>query len=77
MFFEKPQMKLLTLIIGIIIAAAGGTIAYRALFIEPNAGVVVTDTSIREIPNTLRVVGGLVLLVGGACIAFLSARRRA
>lgn len=69
-------MKTLALILGIIIAAAGGTIAYRALFIEPNAGIVVTNASIREIPNTLRVGGGLVLLVVGACVAFLSVRRR-
>lgn len=69
-------MRIFALIIGLGLAALGGVITYRALFVEPSAGVVVTNTSIREIPNTLRVAGGIVLLIFGACIAFLSARRR-
>jgi hypothetical protein len=68
-------MRIFALIIGLGLATLGGVIAYRALFVEPSAGVVVTNASIREIPNTLRVAGGIVLLVCGACIAFLSARR--
>ncbi len=68
-------MRILALIIGLVLAVTGGVIAYRALFVEPSAGVVVTNTDIREIPNTLRVAGGIVLLVVGACIAFMSARR--
>ena len=69
-------MRTVAFIIGLGLAVLGGVIAYRALFVEPSAGVVVTDASIREIPNTLRVAGGIVLLVVGACLAFLSARRR-
>ncbi len=68
-------MRALAFIIGLGLAATGGVIAYRALFVEPSAGVVVTDTSIREIPNMLRFVCGIALLIGGACLAFFSARR--
>ena len=68
-------MRIIALIFGLLIATAGGVIAYRALFLEASAGVVVTNTSVREIPNTLRVVSGLVLLVAGACLAFVAARR--
>ena len=69
-------MRILALILGLLLAAAGGVIAYRALFIEPSAGLVVTNTNIREVPNTLRVTGGIALLVIGAGLAFFSARRR-
>jgi hypothetical protein len=63
------------ILLGLLLAAVGGVMAYRALFIEPSAGVLITNTDIREIPNTLRVGGGILLLIGGACLAFLSARR--
>ncbi len=69
-------MRILALIFGLLIAAAGGTIAYRALFLDPSAGVVITNTNIREVPNALRTGGGIALLVIGAGLAFLSARRR-
>jgi hypothetical protein len=64
------------ILLGLLLATVGGVIAYRALFIEPSAGVLITNTDIREIPNALRVGGGILLLIGGACLAFLSARRR-
>ncbi len=51
-------MKALLLIAGILVATAGGVITYRALYVEPKSGVVITDTGIRQIPNQARVVGG-------------------
>ncbi|HKY27879.1 MAG TPA: hypothetical protein VJM12_08035 [Pyrinomonadaceae bacterium] len=69
-------MRILGSILGIVIAAVGGVIAYRALFLEPTAAVVITDTEVRELPDTLRVVGGLALLAIGAIVAILSLRRR-
>lgn len=69
-------MRTFALIFGLALAAAGGTILYRALFIEPGTGIVITDTNIREVPDALRTGVGVVLLLGGACLAFLSARRK-
>ena len=69
-------MKVLLLIIGIVIATAGGVITYRALYVEPKAGVVVTETGIREIPNQARVVGGALMFVGGAALALFAATRK-
>lgn len=69
-------MRILVIIGGIALAAVGGTVAYRAFFIEPDAAIVITDSSVREVPNLARCVGGLVLLVAGAALAFFAARRR-
>jgi hypothetical protein len=69
-------MRIIGITLGLLVAAVGGVIAYRALFIEPSAGVVVTNASIREIPNTLRIAGGLILFILGACVAFFAARRK-
>ena len=69
-------MKIIGLITGIVIAAVGGVIAYRALFLEPSAAVVVTNTEIREVPNTLRVAGGIIMLIAGMALAFFAARRK-
>ena len=55
-------MKALLLIIGILVATAGGVITYRALYVEPKSGVVITDTGIRQIPNQARVVGGALII---------------
>jgi hypothetical protein len=57
------------------IAAAGGVIAYRALFVEPATAVLLTQTEVRELPNTMRVAGGFVMFIIGAVIAFFGARR--
>ena len=70
-------MKAVLVGVGVLLAAIGGVIAYRALYLEPAAAVVITNTDVREVPNTMRVVGGLALLVGGAILAFLAARKRA
>ena len=69
-------MRVVAFILGIAIAAVGGVIAYRALLLEPTAALVITNTEIRELPNTLRVIGGIALLVIGASLAFLAGRRR-
>ncbi len=69
-------MRIIGIIFGIVIAAIGGVIAYRALFLEPSAAVVITETEVRELPNTARVVGGFALLAIGAALAFFAARRR-
>ena len=69
-------MRALGITIGLLVAAIGGVIAYRALFIEPGAGVVITDRSIREFPNTLRVASGIILFILGGAVAFYAARRR-
>ncbi len=69
-------MRILALIFSLVLATAGGVIVYRALFIEPGTGIVITNTNIREVPDALRTGVGIVLLLGGACLAFLSARRK-
>jgi len=69
-------LRTVATIFGIILAAVGGVIAYRAYFLEPAAAVVITNTSTRELPDTFRVIEGLVLLIVGAAIAFTAARRK-
>jgi hypothetical protein len=64
-------------ILGIILGAVGGVIAYRAAFLAPHAAVVVTETSVHEVPHVGQVASGLLLLFAGALIAFFAARRRA
>ncbi|HKS27849.1 MAG TPA: hypothetical protein VJS44_08525 [Pyrinomonadaceae bacterium] len=68
-------MRLVALIFGILLAAAGGVIAYRALFIEPSAAVVITSTDVREVQNWWKAALGIVMLLVGAGLAILSARR--
>ena len=67
-------MRIIGIILGIIIAAIGGVITYRALFLEPSSAVVITETEVRELPNTARVIGGIAMLVIGVIVAFLAAR---
>jgi hypothetical protein len=69
-------VKVLLLIVGILVATAGGVITYRALYLEPKSGVVVTESGIREIPNQARVVGGALLFVGGSALALFAATRK-
>ena len=68
-------MKVILVIVGILLASAGGVIFYRAMFLEPPAAVVITNTDVREVPNTMRIIGGVALFVAGATIAFLAALR--
>jgi hypothetical protein len=70
-------VRIIAIIASIIIAAAGGALVYHALFVEPPKADLVTSTgTIRELPNLLHVVGGSIMLIVGACLAFFSARRK-
>lgn len=69
-------MRIFTIIFGIVLAAVGGVVAYRAYFLEPAAAVVISNTGVREVPDTYRVVGGVALLVVGAVVAFTAATRK-
>ncbi len=69
-------MKALLLIVGILIATAGGVITYRALYIEPKSTVVITENEIRELPNQARVVGGALLFVSGSALALFAAIKK-
>ncbi len=71
-------MRIVALIFGMVIAAWGGVIAYRAFFLEPDAAVVINTASgaVREYPNLLRASLGIMMLVGGACVAFFAGRRK-
>lgn len=69
-------MRVVILLLGILVASAGGVMAYRALFVEPHAAVVITEKSVRELPDLARAAGGLVLLFAGAAAAIFAALRR-
>ena len=69
-------LRVALVIFGIVLAAAGGVLAYRAYFLEPAAAVVITDAAVREVPNAKRVAVGLLLLLAGAALALFAALRR-
>ena len=73
---SEKGMKALLLIVGILVATAGGVITYRALYVEPKSAVVITDSEIRELPNYTRVIGGALLFVGGSALALYAAVRK-
>jgi hypothetical protein len=70
------RVRILATLAGILLAALGGVIAYRAAFIAPRAAVVISETGVREMPDVWRIITGLALLVAGACLAFFAARTR-
>ncbi len=70
------MLRTILTIFGIVIAAVGGVVAYRAYFLEPSAAIVITNTEVRELPDTFRVVSGIVLLIVGAAIAYTAALRK-
>jgi hypothetical protein len=70
------MLRAIAVIFGIILAAVGGVIAYRAFFVDPTAAVVISNEGVRELPDTFKIVEGLVLLVAGAMIAFFAAVRK-
>jgi hypothetical protein len=69
-------MKTLFLIVGILVATAGGVITYRALYLEPKSAVIITETEVRELPNYTRVITGALLFVGGSALALYSVVRK-
>jgi hypothetical protein len=69
-------LRVALVIFGIVLAAAGGALAYRSYFVEPSAAVVITETTVREVPNMARVTIGLLLLLTGAALALFAALRR-
>jgi len=69
-------VKALLLILGVLIATAGGVFTYRTLYVEPKSGVVITDSGIRQIPDQARVVGGALMFVGGSALALFAATRK-
>jgi hypothetical protein len=71
-------MKIIALILGLAVAAWGGVIMYRALFLEPGATAIInTGTgAVHEYPNLSRVITGLIMFILGSCVAFYAARRK-
>lgn len=69
-------MKAVLLIVGILVATAGGVITYRALYVEPRSAVIITESDIRELPNYTRVVTGALMFVGGSALALYAAIRK-
>ena len=69
-------MKAFLLIVGILVATAGGVTLYRALYVEPPSGVVITESGVRNIPNYRRVVGGALMLVCGTAVALVAVRKK-
>ncbi|HEX8847444.1 MAG TPA: hypothetical protein VF791_22565 [Pyrinomonadaceae bacterium] len=71
------MFRIFALIIGLAIAAWGGVIAYRALFVEPGMTAINESTgALHQYPNLLRLASGLIMLACGMCAAFFAARRK-
>ena len=69
------MLRPVIVVFGIVLAAVGGVIAYRAFFLEPAAAIVISNEGVRELPNTFKIIGGLALLVLGAGLAFVVASK--
>ncbi len=70
------MLRIVLVVVGIVVGAIGGVIAYRAFFLEPTAAIVISNEGVRELPNTFRIVGGLLLLIVGAGLAFMAGVRK-
>ena len=70
------MLRALAIIFGIVLAAVGGVIAYRAYFVDPAAAVVISERGVRELPDTFRMIEGIAALFVGAAIAYAAARRK-
>ena len=70
------MLRVIAIILGIVLAAVGGVIAYRAYFLEPATAFIISERGVRELPDTYRTIEGIVLLVIGAVMAFFAARRK-
>ena len=65
------MLRAIAIILGIVLAAIGGVIAYRAYFLEPAAAVIISERGVRELPDTYRTIEGIALLLFGAVMAVL------
>ena len=63
-------------VIGIALAALGGVVAYRAASVEPRTAVRISEDGVREVHNTPRIVGGILLFLLGVALPVYAARRR-
>ena len=63
------------MIVGILVATAGGVTTYRALYVEPRRSFVISESGVRELPNYKRVVGGALMLVCGTAVALVAAKK--
>jgi hypothetical protein len=70
------NMKVIGFTLGIFIAAVGGVFVYRALFLDASTSYIVTQTEVHKLPSTVRVIGGSILILLGAAIAFISLKRK-
>ena len=70
------MLRAIAIILGIVLAAVGGVIAYRAYFLEPSTAFIISERGVRELPDTYRTIEGILLLVIGATMAFFAARRK-
>lgn len=70
------MLRAVAIIFGIVLGAVGGVIAFRAFFVDPSAAVVISSEATRRLPNLPNVAEGIVLLIVGAGIAFVAARRK-
>jgi hypothetical protein len=70
------MVRVLLIVFGIVIAAVGGVVAYRAYFIAPPEAIVISESGLREVPDYFRIVSGLILLVVGSAIAYTAGTRR-
>lgn len=68
-------MRVFTVIIGIIVAAIGGVIAYRSYFFQYGTSYVVTSEGVDTVSSTIWVVAGLFLFFIGVLTATLAATR--
>lgn len=70
------MVRVFLIIFGIVMAAVGGVVAYRAYFLAPPEAIVISESGIREVPDFFRVISGLMLFIVGAAIAFTVATRK-
>ena len=73
---SADMIRIITVVFGIVLAAVGGVVAYRAYYLEPRAAIVITNTDVRELPDYFKVIAGIALLIVGAAIAYSAALRR-
>ena len=74
--FKRLMLRAIAIILGIVLAAVGGVIAYRAYFLEPSAEFLISSRGVRELPDTYRTIEGIAVLIVGTVMAFFAARRK-